>query len=49
MKKLENYKGFAVVAWVTVILFSGFTYMLVDELNTKVDRLSTAYEVSNID
>lgn len=37
---LEGYKSFTVVAWITVIGFSIFTFYLVTELNQKVDRIA---------
>lgn len=41
MKKLEGYKAFSYVAWVTIILFTLFTYNLVLNLEESLQNLDT--------
>lgn len=44
MMKLEAYKTFSVVAWLTVILFSLFTYKLVLDLQQSILKLDAVAE-----
>jgi hypothetical protein len=44
MKQLESYKAFSVVAWLTVVLFSLFTYALVRDLEQTVAQLDVLNE-----
>ncbi len=44
MKRIENYKSFTIVAWITVIIFSLFTYNLTLKLSEKIDQLIPTVE-----
>ena len=49
MKTIQGYKGFVVIAWTTVILFSMFTYSLTRELSEKIDQLAPSYVITDIE
>lgn len=44
MNKLEAYKAFSIVAWLTVVFFSLFTYMLVRDLQQTMTKLDAQIE-----
>lgn len=48
-KTLEGFRGFSVIAWITVLLFSIFTYKLTTELNQKVERLAPSEAVAELE
>lgn len=46
MKRLENMKGFNVVAWVLVFLFAAFTAHLAMSLNDFTENVLPAYTIA---
>jgi len=45
MKKLEEYRGFPIIAWAVIVFFSLFTVNLAFDFEVYADELYAGYEI----